>query len=321
MKKAFITGGSGFVGQNLIPMLVADGYEVVALARSENAVTTVENLGAKAIKGDLNNKNAIVEGLQYCDTVFHLAAIVDFSKTEKELRVLHVDATMLMLTEAKKAGVSSFVYLGAASVIMNGKPICGADESFVSNNIMDGYSKTKLEAEQFVIQANQPGFKTISLRPSLIWGKGEPHILPILIDAINKGMLQFIGGGRHKFITCHVKNVCHALLLADKAQQGGNAYFITDGEPLTFKDFVQRYVGTQGVTAPDKEVSLRMAWIVAYVMEFVWKIGRLQGQPPLTKAVVYATGIELTVSDNKARRELGYKTIISFEEGFEEMKN
>jgi len=110
MKKVFVTGGSGFVGQNLIPLLISKGYTVNALARSDKAISTIEKLGATAIKGDLDSQKAIAEGMKGCETVFHLAASVDFFASEKELYKIHVSATQLLLAEAKKANIkNSFI--------------------------------------------------------------------------------------------------------------------------------------------------------------------------------------------------------------------
>jgi len=320
MKQVFVTGGSGFVGQNLIPMLVEQGYQIKALARSAEAIKKVESLGATAIKGNLNDAQALAVGVKDCATVFHLAASVDFFASEKELKRLHIDATELLLTIAKNANVQKLVYLGAASVIMNGKPIVNADETFTSDNIIDGYSRTKWQAEKLVLGANSSSFQTVSLRPPLIWGKGDPNTLPAIIDAVKKGRMQFIDGGRHRFVTCHVNNVCHALILADKAEQSGKAYFLTDGETPVFKDFIKKYVATQGVTVPDKAVSLAMAKRVASVMEFVWKTFKLRGHPPLYKGLVNTLGLEFVTNDRKARQELGYKTFITIEQGLDLMK-
>lgn len=320
MKKVFITGGSGFVGQNLIPLLVEQGYTVNALARSASAIEKVEKLGAIAIKGDLDNKQAIINGIDGAETVFHLAASVDFFAGKKALYNLHVVSTALLLEESNKAKVKSFVYLSAASVIMNGKPIKNADENFVSDNLIDGYSITKLDAEKLVLQANSANLRTIAIRPPLIWGKGDPNILPAIIAAINKGQMQFIGGGLHKIVTCNVKNVSEALLLAEKSNIGGKAYFITDGEPLIFKEFIKRYVGTQGIDIPNKSVSVRNAKIIAAVMEFIWKTFHLKGHPPLYKAMVNTLGLEFITNDTKARQELGYKTFVTVEQGLSLIK-
>jgi nucleoside-diphosphate-sugar epimerase len=321
MKKAFITGGSGFVGQNLIPLLIANGYTVSALARSPDAIAKVEKLGATAVSGDLDNRQAIMEGMKNAETVFHLAASVDFFSGEKVLYDLHVKPTILLLEESKKAGVKRFVYLSAASVIMTGKPIRNADESFTSNNLIDGYSRTKLAAEMLVLAADSNQFKTIAIRPPLIWGKGDPNILPSIIHAIDKGQMQFIGGGLHKIVTCNVVNVAEALILAAQSTYSGKSYFINDGEQVVFKDFIKRYVGTKGVTVPDKSVSIGMAKFIAGIMEFVWKTFRLKGHPPLYKAMVNTLGLEFITNDSKARRELGYKTFVTIDQGLAAMKN
>lgn len=321
MKQVFVTGGSGFVGQNLIPMLVEKGYQVKALARSDQAIQKVEQLGAVAVKGDLNDPESLAQGVKDCSTVFHLAASVDFFASEKKLRKLHVEATALLLSAAKNANVQKFIYLGAASVIMNGKPIVNADESFVSDHILDGYSRTKLQAEKLVLSANTNMFQTVSLRPPMIWGKGDPNTLAGIIDAIQKGRMQFIDGGKHRLVTCHVANVCHALILAgESVHGGGQSYFLTDGETPVFKDFIKKYVGTQGVEVPDKDVSLAMAKRIASVMEFIWKTFRLNGHPPLYKGLVNALGMEFITIDKKARQELGYKTFVTIEQGLDLMK-
>lgn len=320
MKKVFVTGGSGFVGQNLIPLLVEKGYSVFALARSESAINKVEKLGAMAVKGDLDNQQAIADGVRNAETVYHLAASVDFFASEKVLYNLHVKATALVLEESKKANVTNFVYLSAASVIMNGSPIQNADEHFVSDNIIDGYSRTKLAAEKLVLKANSTMFRTISIRPPLIWGKGDPNILPAIIEAIKKGQMQFIGGGLHQIVTANVKNVSEALVLAEERGTGGESNFITDGEHVVFKDFIQKYVGTQGITVPDKSVSLGTAKFVASIIEFVWKAFRLKGHPPLYKAMVNTLGLEFITSDAKARKELGYKTFVTVKQGLAVMQ-
>lgn len=320
MKQVFVTGGSGFVGRNLIPMLIEQGYQVKALARSAQAIQKVEQLGATSIKGDLSDANALATGVKDCSTVFHLAASVDFFASEKALQKLHVEATELLLSVAKSANVKKFVYLSAASVIMNGKPIVNADETFVSDNIVDGYSRTKLQAENLVLKANTKNFQTIAIRPPLVWGKGDPNTLVGVIDAVNKGRMQFIDGGKHRFVTCHVLNVSHSLILADQTEQNGKAYFITDGETPVFKEFIKKYVATQGVIVPDKAVSLRMAKMVASIMEFVWRTFRLKGHPPLYKGFVNILGLEFITTDKRAKQELGYKPFVTIEQGLDLMR-
>jgi nucleoside-diphosphate-sugar epimerase len=320
MKKIFITGGSGFVGQNLIPLLISKGYSVNALARSPKTVDLIKQLGADPIEGDLDNVEALKKGIIGCESVFHIAASVDFYASENELYNLHVTATKNLLEEAKRANVKNFVYLSAASVIINGKPISNADENFISDNLIDGYSITKLMAEKLVLKSNSSNFRTIALRAPLIWGKGDMHVLPGIMDTIQKNRMQFIGGGKQRMATCHVKNVCEGLMLAEESSFGGEVYFIADEKPVVAKEFITDYVSTQGVVVPDKVVSLRMAKTVAAVMKFMWKVFRLKGNPPLNRAMVNMLGLEFTINDAKARRDLGYKSSVSIAQGLDEMK-
>jgi nucleoside-diphosphate-sugar epimerase len=321
MKQVFVTGGSGFVGQSLIPMLIKQGYQVKALARSAGSIKKVEQFGAIGVMGDLSDAGVLAEGVKDCETVFHLAGSVDFFASEKAHKKAHVDATEIMLSVAKKAGIQKFIYLGASSVVMNGKPITNANETLVSDNLIDGYSRTKLQAEVLVLKANTPTFQTVSIRPPLIWGNGDKTGLPMILEAISKGQMQLIDGGKQHISTCHVLNVCHALILADQTQQSGKAYFISDGKPVIFKDFLKEYVATQGVVLPDKAVSLRTAKFIAAMMEFVWRTFRLKGQPPLFKAMVNILGMEFTIDDKRARQDLGYKPIVTVQQGMEGMKS
>jgi nucleoside-diphosphate-sugar epimerase len=110
------------------------------------------------------------------------------------------------------------------------------------------------------------------------------------------------------------------LILAHKRELNGKAYFLTDGEQPVFKDFIKKYVATQGVTLPDKAISLAMAKRVASIMEFVWKTFRLSGHPPLYKGLVNTLGLEFITNDNKARQELGYKTFVTIEQGLNLMR-
>ncbi|GAB3958744.1 NAD-dependent epimerase/dehydratase family protein [Spirosoma harenae] len=320
MKTAFVMGGSGFVGKNLIAMLLEKGYAVKALARSTKTADFVRQLGAIPIQGDLQNQPATQAGMVGCDTVFHLAASVDFWADEQALWADHVTGTENMLKAAQLAGVPKFVYLSAASVIMDGRPIVDADERFVSNHIIDGYSKTKLVAEQRVLQANSPSMETVAIRPPLIWGKGDTSALPQIVEAAQKGQLAFIGGGKHLFVTSHVRNVCHALILAAESAIGGEVFFVTDGEKLQFKQFLTAMLATQGIKAPDRSVPLVVARAMAQVMAWFWRTFRRRGHPPLFPGMVNTLGLPFLVSDAKIRRVLGFKNLISVQQGLREMR-
>ncbi len=204
---------------------------------------------------------------------------------------------------------------------MNGKPITNADESFVSDNVIDGYSRTKLAAEKRVLAANRPDFRTIAIRPPLIWGKGDTSALPQIVEATKKGQLAFIGGGNHLFSTSHVRNVCHELILAATTSTvGGDALFVTDGEQQVFKTFIKMMLATQGVMAPDRSVPLGVARTMAALLAGVWRTFNLKGQPPLFPGMVNTLGITFTLSDFRIRQRLNYRPIITVANGMREMQ-
>jgi len=318
-KVVFVTGGSGFVGRNLIPLLVSEGYKVKALARSERSSDIVRALGAETVMGDLNDERAITKGVAGCTSVFHLAASVDFYASETELMQTHVEATKLLISKAREVKVRRFVYLGAASVIIDGKPIIRADETFVSDNLKDGYSITKLRAEELVLRTNTESFSTISLRPPLVWGKGDLHTLPSIVEAINSGQFMFVNGGKHLFNTCHVSNVCHALLLAEQTVSAEGAYFVTDDEDLVFKDFITKYVAGEVRSVPQRSIPLFLARWSATFMETVWAVLRLKGAPPIYNGLINVLGLEFTVDIDKAKIDLGYLPIKTVSQGLDDM--
>jgi nucleoside-diphosphate-sugar epimerase len=314
MNKAFVTGGSGFVGQVLLRRLKEERIITYALSRSLDSDKIIIDLGATPLRGNLHDKETLCRGMQGVDTVFHLAASVDFWKPARALWNDHVNGTRSLISCATGNHVKSFVYLGASSVIMNGRPIIGANEDFQSDNIIDGYSQTKLAAEQEVLRANSNSLRTISIRPPLIWGRGSRTVSRIKHAAEN-GRLRFINGGVHQFMTCHVENVVEALMLAAKTDIGGNAYFVTDGERLEFRKFIKDLLRRQNVEAKDRAIPLGVARIVASAMASIWRILKLKGTPPMYPAMVNTTGLPFIISDERARRELGYQPVITVAEG------
>ena len=140
-------------------------------------------------------------------------------------------------------------------------------------------------------------------------------MLPNLITAVQRGQFRWIGGGRHLTSTCHVKNVCEGALLAADRGRPGEIYFLTDGPPVEFRDFVARMLRAVGVEPTDGTVPLGVARALAAVTETVWRLLRLRGTPPVTRMAVGLVGAEVTVSDAKARRELGYAAKVSIEDG------
>src|SRR5579883_2894429 len=172
--KTFVTGGSGFVGRHMIQMLRDRGDEVVALARSEQAAKQVTQLGAKAVRGDLLNEQAMIRGMQACDVVFHIAGFLSLWGQYNAFYETNVIGTECTLAAAQAASVPCFVQIGAAASVFDHQPLAQIDESHpLQQPKFSPYIATKSLAEQRVIAANRPGFRTSVVRTSWIWGRSD----------------------------------------------------------------------------------------------------------------------------------------------------
>ena len=318
--RVFVTGGSGFVGRNLIARLKSRGDVVRALARSDAAVKTVQQLGAEPVHGDLDNVEALRRGVFGCDVVFHSAAKVeDWGRYEDFYRV-NVVGTKNVLQAARETGVRKFVHVSTEAVLAGGPPIRNADETWPrAQKSLGLYPLTKGLAEERVLAANSPELTTVIVRPRFIWGKGDTSVLPQIINAVQRGEFMWINGGRYLTSTCHVKNVCEGALLAAERGHGGEIYFLTDGQSIEFHTFITALLKTQNIDPGNRNVPLWLARNFARVSETIWRVLRLNSRPPITRTAVCLIGESITVNDAKARRELGYVGKLSIEAGLAEM--
>jgi nucleoside-diphosphate-sugar epimerase len=318
---AFVTGGSGFIGGALVRRLVADGWDVHALVRSEASAQKVTALGAHAIAGDLADVPSMAVGAQYCEVAFHCAAHLGDWGTSDEFERGNVQGTRNALAAARQAGLRRFVHVGTEAALLAGQPLVEVDERaplrFDSRAL---YSATKARAEEAVIEANHNGLETVVVRPRFVWGRGDTTLLPLLTDAVRSGRFAWIGGGRHRSSTTHIDNTVHGLLLAAERGAPAGVYFVTDGEPVIFRDFITRLLATQGVDAPTRSVPVQVARAVAATSEAAWRLLPLPGRPPLTRLTVWVSGLETTIDITRAREQLGYAPVTSIDQGLEELR-
>lgn len=320
--RAFVTGGSGFVGGRLIAALRARGDEVRALARSDSAREAVRAAGAEPVDGDLSDVGALQRGMAGCDVVFHAAAVVKMWGPREEFVEANVRGTERVLEAARAAGVKRLVHVSTESVLLEGPALVNVDETRPlppPEDVIGLYPSTKNEAERRVREANSPELATVVVRPRFVWGLGDNAVLPQIVAMVKKGRFSWVDGGHYRTSTCHVDNCVEGMLLAAEKGRGGEAYFLTDGEPVEFRAFITELLRTQGVDPGDKSVPLGLARLLAAVVDAVWTLFGLKRSPPITRTELLLVGQEVTVSDAKARRELGYQGRKSREEGLREL--
>jgi nucleoside-diphosphate-sugar epimerase len=320
-RSAFVTGGSGFIGGRLVGRLVAEGYRVRALARSESSAATVERLGAEAVRGDLADPESIAGGAAGCEFAFHLAAHLGQWGPREQFVAGNVTGTENALAGCRDAGVQRFIHCGTEAALLAGEPLRAVDETTpLRPDSKAPYAATKALADQAVRAANTQGFETVVLRPRLVWGEGDTTLLPEIVAAVEGGKFAWIGGGDHLTATTHVDNVVEGLMLAADKGRPGEAYFVTDGEPVVFRQFITELLETQGVAAPSRTLPSWVAAGVAAGSEAIWGTLRLKGAPPLTRLALWLSSQECTIDISKARTELGYEPVIGRDEGMARLR-
>lgn len=318
--KIFITGASGFIGGAITSKLRAVGHDVLAMSRSDTSDAKIRALGAEPVRSNLGDVDPQV--LQGCEAIIHCAAYVEAWGTFDQFWQANVEGTAQLLQAAKKAGVRRFIHIGTEAALFRGQHMRNIDETYpYPKSTPFYYSKTKAEAERRVLQANAPeaGFATLSIRPRLVWGPGDQTILPETLAMIERGAFAWIDGGHCRTSTTHIDNLVHAAILALDKGAGGEAYFVTDDEIVTFRDFLGRLIATQDVDVSDKSVPGFVLRGAAFVFETVWRGLRLKSSPPITRFAACIMSRDCTIRIDKAKRELGYHPVTSVDEGMATM--
>jgi nucleoside-diphosphate-sugar epimerase len=321
MPTAFVTGGSGFIGGRLIERLRSQGHEVRALARSASAAERVRERGAEPVDGELADTAAMRAAAEGCELAFHAAATLGDWGTREEFERGNVEGTENVIRACADAGVRRLVHVSTEAVLLAGKPLVDVDESAPLRPDSPAlYSSTKARAEQAVVAANGDRLETVVVRPRFVWGLGDTTLLPVMLEMVRGGRFAWIGGGRHRTSTTHVENTVEGLLRGAERGRPGNVYFVTDGEPVVFREFVSDLLATQGVAAPSRSVPGWAAAALARAGEASWRHLPLPGRPPLTRFTYWVSSQECTIRIDKARDQLGYAPVMSIQEGLAEMR-
>ncbi|MCH9669285.1 MAG: NAD-dependent epimerase/dehydratase family protein [Actinomycetia bacterium] len=327
--RVLVTGGSGFVGANLVTELLDQGLEVRTFDRVPSPLPAHPRL--EVFEGDITNGDDVAAAVDGADTIIHTAAIIDLmggaSVTEEYRRrsfAVNVEGTKNLVHAAQKCGVERFVYTASNSVVMGGQRISGGDETLpYTERFNDLYTETKVVAEKFVLSQNGvQGLLTCSIRPSGIWGRGDQTMFRKLFESVLAGHVKvLVGNKKAKLDNSYVHNLIHGFILAAQhlvpgGTAPGQAYFINDGEPINMFEFARPVVEACGQRWPKLRVPGRPVWFVMSGWQWLhFRFG-------LPKPLLEPTGVERVYLDNyfsiaKAQRELGYQPLYSTQEALE----
>jgi 2-alkyl-3-oxoalkanoate reductase len=319
---ALVTGGTGFLGRRLVERLLIQGRAVTVLAR--NPAPDLQERGVRFVRASLDDTAAVRAACEGMGTVFHVAAKVGaWGRTRDFLRA-NVLGTRAVIDGCRTHGVGRLVHTSTPSVVYNGRDIAGGDESLpLTSKCPSPYPLTKAAAERDALAANSPGLRTVALRPHLMTGTGDPHLLPRLLAAARAGRLRIIGRGLNCVDITHVENVVDAHLLAEAALEAANcagkAYFITNGEPVNLWGWINDLLAAIGEPRVTGRIPLGAATIAGAAAEIAWRVFRLGGEPPMTRFVAAELARDHWFDISAARRDLGYSPRISLARTTEEL--
>ena len=317
--KALVTGGGGFLGLAVVRKLVERGTSVRTFSRHEHP--ELRSLGVQQHQGDLADADAVSAAVCGCDVVFHTAAKAGIWGPLADYHRTNVTGTENVIVACRKHRVPRLVYTSSPSVVFNGSDMEGVDESVPYPDHFDAaYPATKAAAEKLVRAANDSTLATVALRPHLIWGPGDPHLLPRLEARARAGQLRRIGRKTNLVDTVFIDNAAAAHLLAADCLSpgcplGGRAYFITQGEPLPLWEMVNRLLDAAGAPRVQRQIPVWLALVLAAGFAAVHQALHRPGEPRLTRFVVKELSTAHWFDLSAARRDLGYRPAITTAEG------
>ena len=321
--RVLVTGGGGFLGLAIVQRLRARGDDVRSFSRSTHPA--LEALGVDCVRGDLADERAVVDAAADCELVFHVAAKAGVWGPESDYLRTNVLGTDNVLRACEKHGIERLVYTSTPSVTFDGTDQDGVDESArYAAHALCAYARSKVIAEQRVLAKNGERLATVALRPHLIWGPGDPHLVPRVLERGRAGRLRLLGRRLDLVDSVYIDNAADAHLLAsDRLEPGsaiaGKVYFITQGEPMPMGTLLNRILAAGGLPPVVRHIPAGVAYALGAVLEAVYTVCRIEHEPLMTRFVARQLSTAHHFDISAARRDLGYDPAISFDEGMERL--
>ena len=317
--KALVTGAGGFLGGAVARLLSARGDTVRSLQRGD--YPALVRHGIEVVRGDVADRATVMSATRGVDVVVHVAAKAGLSGPEREYYRTNVIGTENVIATCRANGVTRLVYTSTPSVVFADADLEGVDESTpYATRFAAAYPRTKAAAERAVLAANDGTLATVALRPHLLWGPGDPHLLPRMAARARAGRLRRLGWRTTLVDSIYIDNAAAAhVLAADRIAPGaaiaGRAYFLSQDEPLPLWDLVNRLLDAAGTPRVTKSIPVWAAYALGALYETSYRLLRIRDEPPMTRFLAHQLSTSHWFDIRAARRDLGYEPTVSIDEG------
>ncbi|RMF37297.1 MAG: NAD-dependent epimerase/dehydratase family protein [Planctomycetota bacterium] len=323
MARILITGYGGFLGSRIARLFLQAGWTVRGLARRR--YPDLERAGVEAIRGDICDAAVVLEATRDCDAIVHTAARAGVWGPWDAYYSVNTVATRQLLEAARHNCVRAFVHTSSPSVTFAGEHQSGVDESVpYPQRWLCHYPHTKALAEQDVLEASRDGtLRTCALRPHLIWGQGDPHLFPRVVQRALQGRLRRVGSGENLIDVVHVDAAASAHVAAvERLMEGderinGRAFFLSDGRPVPCWQWIRRILTAADVQVPEKSISYPAAYRLGAVLEWAYRLSRISAEPPMTRFVAAQLALDHYFNIDAARQCLAYQPLDDLDEQFD----
>lgn len=345
VKHVFVTGAGGFLGLAICRLLRSANIKVTGFARGHYPELT--QIGVNMVQGDISDFTQVKSAMQSCDLVFHVAAKAGVWGSLDDYFKPNVQGAQNIIDACQAIGICRLVYTSTPSVTFAGVDEAGIDESQpYAENYLNYYGQTKAQAEQLVLAAakknvqestakegtvkeivSQKGkLKTVALRPHLIWGPNDPHLVPRVLERAKAGKLKLVGKEDKLVDTIYVDNAAYAHILAaialakPNSKCNGKAYYISNDEPITMAAMLNKILACDDLPPVNKRVASGIAYAVGVTLEWLYKLLNKKQEPIMTRFVARQLSTSHYFDISAAKQDFAYRPLVDIDEGMQRLK-
>jgi nucleoside-diphosphate-sugar epimerase len=322
----FVTGAGGFLGKALCTMMRSADIKVTGFARG--SYPELEQMGVNMVQGDICHLEKLKTAMQGCDLVFHVASKAGIWGSKSDYYRPNVDGAANIIEACNALAIKHIVYTSTPSVTFAGVDEAGIDESQpYAEHFLNYYAESKAIAEQMMLNANSEYLKTVALRPHLIWGPEDPHLVPRVIERAKAGRLKLLGKTDKLVDTIYIDNAAYAHILAGvnllktETQCAGKSYFISNDQPITMANMLNNILACVDMPPVTKRMPTFLAYGVGALLEWVYHLIAKKEEPMMTRFVARQLSTSHYFTIDAAKNDLGYQPLITIEQGMQALKS